>query len=318
MKRLGISMVALLGCAVLAGCVSTTPYLDDQHGASATLSAQQTLDPDASRNTNPVKGLDGKAAKGALDNYRDSFRLPPSEPRTSAGEMGAERNHRMSTGVNMARAATASRNQRGVVAIIVGLTLAVLIGFVGLALDLGRLCQQVGVAERGRCLRPGRGARTCDPAAGACPAISGRRRGPACSSPAATTRTFRTGAQRSLPTMSVQHRTGAQQQLSVAAAGADPASKYAMRIASGRHRALVYGCARCRCPIGIRHGGGHAGAVTGQLRNSAGDVFEGPGHWGATVRTECRAVVQLALQRRWRHLRKLQLDRFHAPERRRK
>jgi hypothetical protein len=80
MKRLGISMVALLGCAVLAGCASTTPYLDDQHGAAATLTrAQQTLDPNASRNTNPVKGLDGKAAKGALDNYRDSFRLPPSE-----------------------------------------------------------------------------------------------------------------------------------------------------------------------------------------------------------------------------------------------
>jgi hypothetical protein len=80
MKRLGISMVALLGCAVLAGCVSTTPHLDEQHGAATILTrAQQTLYPDASRNTNPVKGLDGKAAKGALDNYRDSFRQPPSE-----------------------------------------------------------------------------------------------------------------------------------------------------------------------------------------------------------------------------------------------
>jgi hypothetical protein len=80
MKQLEISMVALLGCAMLAGCVSTTPHLDDKHGAAATLArAQQTLNPDASRNTNPVKGLDGKAAKGALDNYRDSFRQPPSE-----------------------------------------------------------------------------------------------------------------------------------------------------------------------------------------------------------------------------------------------
>jgi hypothetical protein len=80
MKQLGISMVAWFGWSLLAGCVSTTPYLDEKHGAAATLTrAQQTLDPDASRNTNPVKGLDGKAAKGALDNYRDSFRQPPSE-----------------------------------------------------------------------------------------------------------------------------------------------------------------------------------------------------------------------------------------------
>ena len=80
MKQLGISMVACLGWAVLAGCVATTPYLDEKHGAAATLArSQQTLDPDASRNTNPVKGLDGKAAKSALDNYRDSFRLPPSD-----------------------------------------------------------------------------------------------------------------------------------------------------------------------------------------------------------------------------------------------
>ena len=79
MKQLK-GIAALIGGIVLTGCVATTPNSDAQFGRAATMTrAQQTLNPDASRNTDPVKGLDGKAAKGALDNYRDSFRAPPSE-----------------------------------------------------------------------------------------------------------------------------------------------------------------------------------------------------------------------------------------------
>lgn len=71
--------IAVLG-VLLAGCATTTPETDALFGESLnTLKAQQTLNPDASRNDDPVLGLDGKAAKGALDNYRDSFRKPPSE-----------------------------------------------------------------------------------------------------------------------------------------------------------------------------------------------------------------------------------------------
>ena len=70
-----VSVVALSGCAV-----STTPKTDARLGEALTvMRAQQTLNPEASRNTDPVTGLDGKAAKGALDNYRDSFRQPPVE-----------------------------------------------------------------------------------------------------------------------------------------------------------------------------------------------------------------------------------------------
>lgn len=66
--------------AGLAGCISPTPNLDKRFGDSVTmLKAQQTMNPAASRNTDPVAGLDGKAAKGALDNYHDRFRTPPSE-----------------------------------------------------------------------------------------------------------------------------------------------------------------------------------------------------------------------------------------------
>jgi len=74
------SFAALVAGTALTGCIATTPTSDAQFGrATAMARAQQTLNPDASRNTDPVKGLDGKAAKGALDNYRDSFRVPPSE-----------------------------------------------------------------------------------------------------------------------------------------------------------------------------------------------------------------------------------------------
>jgi hypothetical protein len=67
--------------SMLGGCAATTtPQTDARFGEAVTLlQAQQTLDPQASANTNPVTGMDGKAAKGALDNYRDSFRKPPAE-----------------------------------------------------------------------------------------------------------------------------------------------------------------------------------------------------------------------------------------------
>ncbi len=73
--------VALVAIAVLSGCAATTtPQTDARLGEAVTMMrAQQTINPEASRNTNPVTGFDGKAAKGALDNYRDSFRKPPTE-----------------------------------------------------------------------------------------------------------------------------------------------------------------------------------------------------------------------------------------------
>lgn len=67
--------------AGIAGCTSPAPNLDSRFGEAVTiLKARQTLRPEASRNEAPVTGLDGKAAKGALENYRDSFRTPPAEP----------------------------------------------------------------------------------------------------------------------------------------------------------------------------------------------------------------------------------------------
>ena len=87
MNHITPGMLALLAIATLSGCVATTtPETDARLGEAMTmLRAQQTMNPDASLNTEPVIGLDGKAAKAALDNYSNSFRKPPSE---SAGLMG--------------------------------------------------------------------------------------------------------------------------------------------------------------------------------------------------------------------------------------
>ena len=76
-------------CVLLAvtGCVSTTPHLDSHFGEVVNLvKMQQTIDPEASRNTDPVNGMDGKAAKSAYDNYQQSYKTP--QPQTSAFTIG--------------------------------------------------------------------------------------------------------------------------------------------------------------------------------------------------------------------------------------
>lgn len=93
MKRTQIRL-ASLPCAVLllalAGCASRTPYLDSQFGQSLRqLNAQQTINPQASLNTDPVKGLDGKAAKSGYDAYQKSYSAP--EPQSSAFTIGIGR-----------------------------------------------------------------------------------------------------------------------------------------------------------------------------------------------------------------------------------
>jgi hypothetical protein len=67
--------VALL---VIGGCAAPAPNVDRQFGTAVnTAKAQQTLNPDASRNTDPVAGIDGTAADSALDEYHNSFKAPP-------------------------------------------------------------------------------------------------------------------------------------------------------------------------------------------------------------------------------------------------
>lgn len=69
---------ALAGGFLVAGCASRTPVLDQHFGEAVnTAKAQQTINPDASRDRDPVAGLDGKAADAAVDRYHKSYETPP-------------------------------------------------------------------------------------------------------------------------------------------------------------------------------------------------------------------------------------------------
>lgn len=69
---------ALAAAALLAGCVAQTPQLDAHFGEAVNAAkAQQILNPDASRNRDPVTGIDGPAANAAIDRYHKSYENPP-------------------------------------------------------------------------------------------------------------------------------------------------------------------------------------------------------------------------------------------------
>lgn len=71
----------------LTGCASRTPNLDAQFGKSVRLlNAQQTINPNAMANTDPVLGLDGKAAASGYAEYQNSYSKP--KPQSSTFTIG--------------------------------------------------------------------------------------------------------------------------------------------------------------------------------------------------------------------------------------
>ena len=62
----------------LAGCASTTPVYDARFGeAVRQLRQAQVINPQAGDNPDAALGLDGNAAREAMQRYRNSFREPP-------------------------------------------------------------------------------------------------------------------------------------------------------------------------------------------------------------------------------------------------
>ena len=77
MHSISLFGMALVICAA-SGCQSTTPVLDSRFGdAVNSAKALQTINPEASRNTDPVAGLGGTSAKDSVDRYHNTFKEPP-------------------------------------------------------------------------------------------------------------------------------------------------------------------------------------------------------------------------------------------------
>jgi hypothetical protein len=75
-----LKCLAAMAVVTLSGCTPpTTPNLDSRFGYAVNAAkAQQTLNPDASRNADPVAGLGGQPSKDSIDRYHNTFKEPPS------------------------------------------------------------------------------------------------------------------------------------------------------------------------------------------------------------------------------------------------
>lgn len=72
------------GAGLLGACASApmqsgaTPEVDARFGdAVRQARARQTIDPEAGKNTDPVAGIDGEAARATMTEYYKSFKEPP-------------------------------------------------------------------------------------------------------------------------------------------------------------------------------------------------------------------------------------------------
>lgn len=78
----------------LAGCAEFAPLHEEsrieQHFGEAVREAvvKQTLNPNAGTNTNPVRGMDGVAARETIKTYQKSFKQPESQPGVFTIEVG--------------------------------------------------------------------------------------------------------------------------------------------------------------------------------------------------------------------------------------
>lgn len=76
-----------LALAVMAGCASTSPNVDQHYGEAVTSArVAQALSPQPAHNPEQPPGMDGRAAKETMDRYLDSFRAPP--PTTTVINIG--------------------------------------------------------------------------------------------------------------------------------------------------------------------------------------------------------------------------------------
>ena len=78
MQIRNLMVLAALSVCLLAACTPLTPHLDSHFGDAVNIAkAQQIINPDAAKNTDPVSGVDGQAGQAAMDSYNRTFKAPP-------------------------------------------------------------------------------------------------------------------------------------------------------------------------------------------------------------------------------------------------
>ncbi|MGO4331827.1 hypothetical protein AB4Z48_04050 [Cupriavidus sp. 2TAF22] len=96
--RFALASAAACAAAGLAGCMTTTPVYDAHFGEAVRIvRAMQTLNPDASLNTDPVTGVDARSATYAMDRYNQSYRNPPTDANAYAIGVGSGSSSAMSS-----------------------------------------------------------------------------------------------------------------------------------------------------------------------------------------------------------------------------
>jgi hypothetical protein len=72
------------------GCAAPAPYVSEHIGEAVnSAKARQTINPNASQNTDPASGMDGPAATNAVGEYHNSFKAPaPTFPVINIGTGG--------------------------------------------------------------------------------------------------------------------------------------------------------------------------------------------------------------------------------------
>lgn len=91
-QRTIIRMAGLALAALIAGGCAHPRYPTDAAFGDAvrTAQAQQTVNPDASRNPAGPKGIDGAAAKATVDRYQKTYETPPAPVNVFAIGVGAD------------------------------------------------------------------------------------------------------------------------------------------------------------------------------------------------------------------------------------
>jgi len=69
---------------IMAGCAKPLSRVETDYGHSSDLAkTNQTLNPESSKNLEPVTGMDGEAAQAVTERYREDFEKPsPAVPYT--------------------------------------------------------------------------------------------------------------------------------------------------------------------------------------------------------------------------------------------